>query len=90
MKKQEILKIGGWVGMVVCVVAAVWTADIVGYLSQIIFLGVVLAHAYGKIKAKTAIIVGSILLLILRVFDYAEAADLIDIGIWGTILYAIL
>lgn len=90
MKKQEILKVAGWVGMVILVIAAVFTVDFSGYILQMLFVGAVLLHAYKKIQIRTAIIVGSILLLVVRVFGYTEAYDLIDIGIWGTILYAIL
>lgn len=84
---MEWLKIVGWFGMTLMFLASIATGDFVSYLLQGIFLLVVLLHSYKKTQARTIILVGSLLLLLIRMVTYSGAIDLVDIALWGLTFY---
>ena len=90
MNKNEWLKVVGWIGILIMFFASVSTENFIPYISQTAFISLVLLHAYGKVQAKIWILVGSILFFLVRMFGYEASYDLIDMALWGAIIYLVL
>lgn len=89
MNKLSTLQIVAWIGLVIMVLASIGEESFEPYFFQGLFLGVVLLHSYGKMKARTGIIVGSVIIFLVRMFGYTGSYDLIDMALWGSIIYLV-
>ena len=85
MNKNEWLKVAGYLGLLMMILATINAGNIAPYFVQGMFLIYVLLYAYGKAYSKVLIIAGSILLFVFRLFGYSSSYDLIDLTLWGAI-----
>jgi hypothetical protein len=89
MKKFETLKIVGWLGLVMMVLASWNDNTFAPYLSQGLFLGAVLLHAYKKWSIRMLVIIVSVLLFVIRLVGFTSGYDFIDMALWGAIIYLV-
>ena len=92
LEKREWLQVITTLGIILFVVVSLITSDFASYLLQLIFL-IYIAVFSGKRNpspvSRKIIIICSVLILLVRLITYTSPWDLIDIGLWGSIIYLV-
>lgn len=85
MTKNDWLKIAGWFGIVLMILASIGMNSFGPYILQGLYLVYVLLYAYGKAHSKIIVVAGALFFFAFRLIGYDSAYDLIDLALWGSI-----